>query len=259
MLDKFGNQQLTSVAGMFGEFIDVALKRQDTFKSEDEDLITVTDELGRKTRVLDEPGLEVDPGKKKVDYSASLANWLDIAENSNPTPAEQQYIDVNRQLLGSGINLDAETIEPIIGGLKKTIDFEKPTEKELESPIDKIDNIILEHREKIEDLKKNPEVRMEEAVPGQTKKMFGLDFLASDIPAKPARYIKMQTDTLSGDVEEVEITKQEYLTLKKAQENREAIISDREAIIAKRELQKEKLLGRGFKATVNDDPLGIRK
>lgn len=260
MPDKFRSKQMGGVADILGEYLDYSLKRQEQFKSPPDKTVQVRDEAGNvfwKTvshRELKE-GVLARSAEKAPDYGKQFDDKYNL-ERGFLSDEQRALIDNLSTQARNDKDFSKEELKALGDILDREVAKNEPKKVTAKFPIDLIDKDILDHLEKIEDLKRYPKVRIEKAVPVETKKRFGFDFLAADVPAKDARYIRVETDDFTGEIEEKDITKQEYEGLLKAQENREKDIELRETKIKALELKKERLSKHGYKATVKRKPLG---
>ncbi len=281
MPNKFRSGQVSLVVDLLGDYFDFKLKSQEQFKSKEPSLIDVVDPVtGETVRRPDVAGLVRKPKEAEVNWNRFVKGRLNTALGFNPDEEESDYLKIVESLLEGGADLTEESAKPLLKNIDETMAFEREKfsrvtainpetgettarlvpESTLKTPegfvlkattVDRIDEDIIKHREKIEDLKQYTAVGIEPAIKAEKKTTFGLDFLARDIKAKPARYFKLvpNKDDPEGEPEKVFITKQEHDSLKTKQENVEELIRIRESKIEFRESQKEKLIGRGFKAT----------
>ena len=186
---------------------------------------------------------ELDALSSVLDREVAKNKPKDVAFGEAKT-AYSNGVQVSVMKRNDGVYVDVNTKKPV-----RNLSFKEPKETDIMSPVDKLDKIILEHREKIEDLKRYPEVGVEEAIPKETRETIFGNIKTVEGTDLPTKYYKMVADELEEEPVKKYITEQEYKGLKKAQENREDLIRAREAKIELREMQKKKLLGRGFKAT----------
>ena len=128
MPDKYKSQNITSVADMLGEYLNVALKRQDQFKAP---LVRTYDEEGGIKLERAHAGQVIREPEKKTNQYDRLYSVLGFAEGSDPTDVEDTYIKTQRTMIDDmrqrGAEITPEMGDTIYGNIAKTFGLDKPT------------------------------------------------------------------------------------------------------------------------------------
>ena len=141
MPDRYQNKNVTSVADMLGEYLDIAMKRQDQFKNPQQRVDYQDEEgnwyrttmRGREIRAGGKPtgGILIRPGEEKVNQYERLLSELGFAKKMNPNETKTSYLGTLAEGINSmqkgGLDLSPDMADNIIGNIQKT--YAQPKEE----------------------------------------------------------------------------------------------------------------------------------